>query len=163
MEAGKEFGIRPFGVEAQRVLRLDKKHIIVSQDTDALSDPFEADMSWIVKLEKDDFVGKAALAAIKKTGPKRMLVGFVMDAGAVHDGDQVYSSAAADGIGNELIGVVTSARFSPAVGKCVGLALVSSGSVTDGSPLRVMAQGRLSGARVTLRPFYDPDGKRLKS
>ena len=160
MEAGNEFGIRPFGVEAQRVLRLDKKHIIVSQDTDALSDPFEADMSWIVKFEKDDFVGKAALAAIKKAGPKRMLVGFVLDAGTVHDGDQVYSSEAE---GSRLIGAVTSARFSPAVGRCVGLALVSSGSAKDDGPLRIMTQGKMSEARVTLRPFYDPDGKRLRS
>jgi sarcosine oxidase, subunit alpha len=159
MEAGKEFGIRPFGVEAQRVLRLDKKHIIVSQDTDALSDPFEADMSWIVRFEKDDFVGKAALAAIKRTGPRRMLVGFVMDAGMAHDGDQVYSPEGED----RLIGAVTSARLSPSIGRCVGLALVSSGSAREDGSLKIMTQGKLSEARVTLRPFYDPDGKRLRS
>jgi sarcosine oxidase subunit alpha len=158
MEAGKELGVKSFGVEAQRVLRLDKKHVIVSQDTDALSDPFEADMSWIVKFEKDDFVGKAALTAIKETGTKRTLVGFVMDSVIVHDGDQVYTPE-----GDRLIGVVTSARFSPSVGKCVGLAIVSFGSAKDEGPLKIMTMGKLNQARVTLRPFYDPEGKRLKS
>jgi sarcosine oxidase subunit alpha len=158
MQAGKEFGIKPFGVEAQRVLRLDKKHVIVSQDTDALSDPFEADMSWIVKFEKDDFVGKAALTSIRKTGTKRMLVGFVMDSVTVHDGDQVYAPD-----GDKMIGVVTSSRFSPSVGKCVGLAIVSQGSVKDGGPLRVKNTGKMCDGKVTLKPFYDPEGKRLKS
>ena len=54
MEAGKEFGIAPFGVEAQRILRLEKKHLIVGQDTDALSNPLEADMAWVVKFDKAD-------------------------------------------------------------------------------------------------------------
>src|SRR5262249_22757483 len=52
IEAGREFGIRPFGVEAQRILRLEKGHIIVSQDTDALTNPYEAGMGWIVKAQK---------------------------------------------------------------------------------------------------------------
>ena len=54
-----EFGIRPFGVEAQRLLRLEKHHVIVGVDTDALTNPYEADMAWAVKLDKSDFIGKA--------------------------------------------------------------------------------------------------------
>ena len=52
----------PFGVEAQRLLRLEKRHVIVGVDTDALTNPYEADMGWAVKLDKDDFVGKALLS-----------------------------------------------------------------------------------------------------
>src|SRR3989475_8407531 len=114
LEAGKEFGVKPFGVETQRVLRLEKKHVIVGQDTDALSNPFEADMAWTVKFEKEDFVGKAALVAAEKKEPERMLVGFVMkDSMVAHDGDQVFSQD-----GSRHIGFVTSSRFSPQVGRC---------------------------------------------
>ena len=63
LEAGKEFGIRPFGVEAQRLLRLEKRHVIVGVDTDALSSPYEAGMAWVAKLDKPDFIGRNALVA----------------------------------------------------------------------------------------------------
>ena len=56
--AGNEFGIAPFGVEAQRVLRLEKKHLIPGQDTDIMSNPIEADMAWAVRFEKEDFIGR---------------------------------------------------------------------------------------------------------
>ena len=59
LQAGAEYKIRPFGVEAQRLLRLEKRHVIVGVDTDALTNPYEADMSWAIKLDKPDFVGKA--------------------------------------------------------------------------------------------------------
>src|SRR5262249_11920474 len=77
MEAGKEFGITPFGVEAQRILRLEKQHIIVGQDTDALSNPFESNLSWAVKMDKPDFIGKRALVSTRERGVRNQLVGFV--------------------------------------------------------------------------------------
>src|SRR5581483_4012941 len=91
MAAGQEFGIAPFGMEAQRVLRLEKGHIIVTQDTDALSTPLEADMSWIVKFDKDDFIGKTTLTNLKNDGLSQKLVGFEMlDASTVPDeGSQI--------------------------------------------------------------------------
>ncbi|MFZ0545261.1 MAG: 2Fe-2S iron-sulfur cluster-binding protein, partial [Candidatus Promineifilaceae bacterium] len=78
MAAGESFGILPFGVEAQRVLRLEKAHIIVGQDTDALTDPIMADMSWAVKLDKDNFLGQRPLSRAAQDGPKQKLVGFKM-------------------------------------------------------------------------------------
>jgi sarcosine oxidase subunit alpha len=159
MEAGKEFEVRPFGVEAQRILRLEKKHVIVGQDTDALSSPYEADMAWVVKLEKQDFVGKAALQALQKNPGDRRLVGFVMaDSSVAHDGDQVYSSD-----GRSLTGVVTSSRLSPYVGKCVGLALVLAADARQDQHVIIKSQGGTHRAGVTFSPFYDPEGKRLKS
>jgi len=159
MQAGKDIGVRPFGVETQRVLRLDKKHVIVGQDTDALSTPYEADMPWTVKLEKEDWVGKAALRAAKEKRSSRFLVGFMMDdAVTAHDSDSVFSQD-----GATLVGFVTSSRFSPSAGRCVGLALISSGLAKEGNAIKVKTDGRLSDAKVTLKPFYDPEGKRLKS
>jgi glycine cleavage system aminomethyltransferase T len=64
MQAGKAHGIRPFGVEAQRLLRLEKGHIIISQDTDGLTTPLEVGMDWAVKMNKPFFVGQRSLAAI---------------------------------------------------------------------------------------------------
>ena len=69
MAAGAEFQIIPFGVGAQRILRLEKKHVIVGQDTDALSNPLEADMEWVVKFNKDDFIGKRGLQAVQERRP----------------------------------------------------------------------------------------------
>ena len=78
MTAGAEFQIVPFGVGAQRILRLEKKHVIVGQDTDALSNPLEADLEWVVKFNKDDFIGKRGLQAIQERGRRHKLVGFAL-------------------------------------------------------------------------------------
>ena len=76
LQAGEDFGIRPFGLEPQRILRLEKMHILVGQDTDSESNVLEASMPWIAKLDKDDFVGKWSLehvAGARAPGPPRRL------------------------------------------------------------------------------------------
>ena len=71
LEAGEPFGIRPFGLEPQRILRLQKMHILVGQDTDSESTPFGAAMPWIVKLDKEeDFIGKWALEHYRRARPR---------------------------------------------------------------------------------------------
>ena len=62
MDRGADLGIAPFGVEAQRILRLEKGHLIVGQDTDGLTRGFSAGLDWAIKLDKDDFLGKPELA-----------------------------------------------------------------------------------------------------
>ena len=79
LQAGVAVDLRPFGVETQRVLRLEKKHIIVGVDTDGLSNPYEAGMAWVAKLDKADFIGRVALARLKQSPLERMLVGFEME------------------------------------------------------------------------------------
>ena len=74
---------RPFGLEAQRILRLEKQHIIIGQDTDSESNVLDANMPWIAKLDKDDFVGKWALEHMEERGPRELLVGFEMENGAL--------------------------------------------------------------------------------
>ena len=69
LEAGKTFGIRPFGMEAQRLLRLEKRHVIVGVDTDALTNPYEAGMAWVAKLDKADFIGRNALSRLSEAAP----------------------------------------------------------------------------------------------
>jgi len=154
METGNEFGIRCFGVEAQRILRLEKKHVIVGQDTDALSSPFEADLEWVVKFDKPDFIGKASLLAAKSRGVQNRLVGFVADE-VVEDGSAVVVS-------HGPVGRVTSARVSPLQNRCVGLAMVPARLATDGGSFEIQNNGRLVQAKVHAQAFYDPEGVKLK-
>lgn len=155
LEAGAEFGIGCFGVEAQRILRLEKKHVVVGQDTDALSSPFEANMEWVIKFEKEDFIGKAALLAAKSRGVQSKLVGFIADE-PVEDGSAVI-------VDRQAVGRVTSARISPLQNQCIGLALIPSRLQTDKQLFDIQTNGRLVKARIHDQPFYDPEGLRLKA
>ena len=159
MEAGEEFGIAAFGVEAQRVLRLEKGHIIVTQDTDALSTPLEAGMSWVVKFDKPDFLGKQALAFLENDGLSQKLVGFEMlDASIVPDeGAQIVRD---DGYP---VGRVTSARFSPALRASIGLAWIPVSHGSEGSEIRIQHDGQALPARVVPVPFFDASGARMRS
>ncbi|MBI3647264.1 MAG: (2Fe-2S)-binding protein [Actinobacteria bacterium] len=157
MEAGRPFGIVPFGLEAQRVLRLEKQHILVGQDTDAESDPFEVGLGWMVKADKPDFLGRRALEDLAEAGPKERLVGFTCDpswlppegASVVHEGVWV--------------GRVTSARRSAAARSVVGLAWVPAGWAEDDTEIEIQFGGAHAKAKVALKPFYDPEGARLRS
>lgn len=158
LDVGREFGVRPFGVEAQRLLRLEKRHVIVGVDTDALTNPYEADMGWAVKLDKDDFVGKALLsyAHAAKYPSRERLVGFVLQApGLPQDGAAVV-------VDGQPAGRVTSSRYSPAKMTGIGLAMVKSSKAQEGACIDVRVSGGLIKAKVTMTPFYDPEGVRLR-
>jgi sarcosine oxidase subunit alpha len=156
LEAGARAGIRPFGVETQRLLRLEKKHIIVGQDTDALSNPYDCNMSWVVKLDKPDFVGRHALAHIRSQPSENRLVGFcVSDGGQAEDGNAVV-------ISGKLVGRITSVRFSPRLKKLIGLAWVPGTHAKPGTVVGIHANGKSCSAEIVQEPFYDPEGARLK-
>jgi len=156
LEAGAEFGIRPFGVETQRTLRLEKKHVIVGQDTDALSTPLEADMAWCVKFEKSDFIGKAGLRFLQSKDQQQKLVGFVSDSAApIAEGSAVLEK-------NKLLGRVTSSRVSPYLGRSIGMAWVPIAQAREGEQIQIHSNGRTFLAKVVEQPFYDPDGRRLR-
>jgi sarcosine oxidase, subunit alpha len=159
LERGADLGIRPFGLEPQRILRLEKMHILVGQDTDSESNALEANMPWLVKWEKDDFVGKWALEQVRDRGPREQLVGIEMadSVGAVPaEGGQVVF----DG---RPTGRVTSSRWSPELGRVIGMAWVPADLARDGAELTVKMNGGFEKARVRLRPFFDPEGGRLRS
>ncbi len=156
--AGRDFGITPFGLEAQRILRLEKGHIIVNQDTDSITTPVEGGMDWAVRLAKKDFAGRGGLRGVVRRGPRQRLVGFVMDPSSpvpkdgspiVHDGSPV--------------GRVTSTRLSPTAGRPFGLAMVPTGLAENGMRLHIPVAGELWEATVQLEPVYDPAGERLRA
>jgi sarcosine oxidase subunit alpha len=164
-EAGQPAGIQPFGLEAQRVLRLEKAHIIVSQDTDASTDPLAADMAWAVKLEKPDFLGRRSLVRIAKDGPRQKLAGFKMVNPAVvpDEGLQIVS-ASADGR-PAIIGWVSSSRFSPTLKESIGLCWLPAELASQAGAsftIRLLNGAGLAEAHVHHGPFYDPDGQRLR-
>ena len=157
MEAGREFGISPFGLEAQRILRLEKGHVIVGQDTDAISTPMDVGSDWAVRFDKPDFIGRGGLAVASDRGLQQRLVGFVLSvAAAPEDGTPVVS-------GGRPIGRVTSARISPTLGTGFGLAYVPPSLAVEGASIEVLIGGRPVSATITLEPVYDPEGSRLRS
>jgi sarcosine oxidase, subunit alpha len=157
LERGADLGVRPFGLEPQRVLRLEKMHIIVGQDTDSESNALAANMPWIVKFDKDDFVGKWALEHVREREPIEKLVGFETQNGTVPpEGGQIV-------VDGRPAGRVTSARWSDELGRAVGMAWVPPALAEEGATLQIKVDGRLEQASVRLRPFFDPDGERLRS
>jgi sarcosine oxidase, subunit alpha len=159
IDAGRQYGITPFGLEPQRILRLQKMHILVGQDTDSESTPFGASMPWIVKLDKsEDFIGKWALEHYAQEEPETRLVGFTLGDGYVPTEGAVVVDALGDPAGQ-----VTSARFSPVLDRVIGMAWVPSAFARDGARVAISDQGRTVYAHVQTRPFYDPEGAVLRS
>ena len=158
MDAGVGSGVRAFGLEPQRILRLQKMHILVGQDTDSESTPYGAGMSWTVKLDKPQaFIGRWALEHASEQAPATTLVGFTMSNGTVPtEGSVVVVDGAA-------AGQVTSSRLSPQLDEVIGLAWVPSNLAGDGQSIEIADSGRLLSARVRRAPFFDPGGERLRS
>lgn len=159
IDVGEAYGITPFGVEAQRILRLEKGHILVGQDTDALTNPFEASMGWAVKLDKNDFLGKPALAG-QVNNVKKRLVGFEMLDNVLPD--EMNQIVRQGPRGLEIIGRVTSVRRSPILKKVIGLCWLPADMAVVGETFAVRVRGQLQMGRVADTPFYDPDGSRLR-
>jgi sarcosine oxidase subunit alpha len=159
MAAGESHGLRPFGLEPQRILRLQKMHILVGQDTDSESTPFAAAMPWIVKLDKEqDFIGKWALAHYSQVPPSTALVGFTLPNGDVPTEGAVVLSD--DG---SPAGQVTSSRHSPVLDRTIGMAWVPAALAHDGAKITISDEGRRLAGEIQTRPFYDPDGEVLRS
>ncbi len=158
MEAGQGAGIRPFGVEAQRVLRLEKGHIIIGQDTDGLTNPAEAGMDWALSKSKPFYVGKRAVDMQIAKGVERRLAGFALtDPRAPSPKENHLVIDRSGGI----TGRVTSVARSPSLGKVIGIAYLppSASAIGTGFEIRV-DKGQMVGAEVVAMPFYDPENKR---
>ena len=159
MAAGEPHGLKPFGLEPQRVLRLQKMHILVGQDTDSESTPFAAAMPWIVKLDKQqDFIGKWALEHYSELPPSIALVGFTLP-----NGDVPTEGAVVLGEDGSPAGQVTSSRHSPVLDRTIGMAWVPAALAHDGAKITISDVGRQLAAEIQTRPFYDPDGEVLRS
>ena len=163
MDAGSPYGITAYGTEAMHVLRAEKGFIIVGQDTDGTVTPFDAGLGWAVGKKKPDFVGKRSLDRPDIVAPgRKQLVGLlttdpklVLEEGAqiVADPDQPIPMT--------MIGHVTSAYWSEALGRSIAFALVAGGQGRMGEILHIPMSTATHRAVVTGMTFYDPDGVRL--
>ena len=157
MQAGAPLGLRPYGLEASRILRLEKGHIIISQDTDALTTPDELGMGWAVSKAKPFFVGKRSLEMRRRLGLARRLVGLMFPQGSGElpgEGCLVLRQG-------QPVGHVTSFARSPTLGHAIALAYVHPGDATEGAAVTVRCRsGALITATVAGHAFFDPDGKR---
>jgi sarcosine oxidase subunit alpha len=156
--AGAAHGLRPFGVEAQRVLRLEKGHFIVGQDTDGLTDPVEANAMWAVAMKKPFFVGQRSLRILQARGPRQKLVGIELAAAAPlpKECHLIIEQGA-------IAGRVTSVTHSQALNKSIGLAMLSPDLAVAGRDIQIRVDdGSMLAARVAAAPFYDPKNLRQK-
>lgn len=155
--AGKPYGLEPYGLEASRVLRLEKGHIIIGQDTDALSSPGELDMGWALSKKKERYLGKTAVEARSSLGLKRKLCGFELPE---KHGIRLAESCLVLHQGRPA-GFVTSTAYSPTLGKRIGLAYAHPEQAMPGTALRLRDFGGAElNAKVVSTPFYDPENQR---
>lgn len=171
LEAGKELGIGPFGLEAQSVLRLEKGHVILGTDTDNHSTLHDIGMGWAWDRSKTDAgtVGAPALRFTESQTHRQKLVAFIMDSTSETPSDGSIVVA-----GGVVKGRVTSSRTSETLGQSIGLALVDPDLAVMGGALDFYTDSRLVGKKqevpevrtvrgtIVRAPFYDPEGVRLK-
>lgn len=148
LRQGREHGILPCGLGARDTLRLESKMALYGNDIDDSTTPLEADLGWIVKLDKGEFHGRDVLQREKSEGVAKKLVGFEMvDRGIARHGYPVVD-------GSQEIGVVTSGTHSPTLKKSIGLAYVPPARTEPGTEFMVSIRGKELKARVVPTPFY---------
>jgi sarcosine oxidase subunit alpha len=159
VQAGEKFGLKAVGVEAQRVLRLEKGHIIIGQDTDGLTHPHEAGLEWAVSRSKGYFVGGPALDMLNSLQPSRKLTGFRL----VEPGGRIPDECHLVIRGNEITGRVTSVARSEALDSVIGLAYVAPDQAVPGQHFEIKTgNGKMVTAEAVEAPFYDPDNLRQR-
>jgi len=148
LQAGEEFGIKPCGLGARNTLRLEAKMALYGHEIHASITPLEADLAWMVKLDKGDFVGRDALARQKDQGIRRKLIGFEMRGrGIARDGYEVYVDGAP-------AGWVTSGSPAPTLNKNIGLCYLPVERAQIGQAIEVMVRNQPVAAETVDTPFY---------
>ena len=149
MASGKAHDLAPTGLGCRNLLRLESKMALYGHEIDDQITALEADLGWIIKLQKGEFLGRAALQKQKDEGVKRILAGFKMleKRDIARDHFPVLS-------GGKQVGVVTSAAPSPTLGCNLGLALVPVGLSAIGTRIQIEIRGKACEAEIAPTPFY---------
>lgn len=151
LETGKAEGILPCGLAARNTLRLEAAMSLYGHELSDDISPLEANLGWICKLNKGDFVGREAMQKLKEDGLKRKLVGFeVTDKGIARDGFDVY-------IDDRKVGQVTSGSPAPFLKKNIGLAFVPTEFANPGQEIKIDVRGKMLSASIVPTPFYKRD------
>jgi aminomethyltransferase len=145
---GADDGVLPCGLAARNTLRLEAGMCLYGHEIDETTTLLEANLGWITKLGKGEFIGRERLAKQKEEGIKRKLVGFeVTDRGIARDGQEVL-------VGGRHAGQVTSGSPAPFLKKNIGMAYVPVESAVEGGELEIDVRGRMVAARIVPLPFY---------
>ncbi|MGH7328924.1 MAG: glycine cleavage system aminomethyltransferase GcvT, partial [Polyangiaceae bacterium] len=146
---GAAFGCKPIGLGARDTLRLEGRLSLYGNDIDETTNPIEAGLGWVVKMDKGDFVGRAALEAVKSKPLARKLVGFEMTGRGV--GRPGYPLRDLEG---KEVGICTSGAPSPTLGKNIGLGYLPTAMTAVGTKFLVDCRGKNIEAVVVKTPFY---------
>lgn len=180
--AGRDFGLRPYGVAAMQSLRIEKAFPLAGPDIDGRQSPFEVGLHRWIRFDKRDFVGREALLRRQDMGLAERWVGMEIDSDLpANHGDAIYSvadiatfrekmftgSEAGERFDAEIagtpVGRVTSSAKGHSVGKMLALGYVSSSHTWPGARLVVISNDRALPATVVPTPFFDPEGIRLRA
>jgi aminomethyltransferase len=149
LDAGKEFEITCAGLGARDTLRLEMGFCLYGNDIDETTNPLEAGLGWITKIDQKDFIGREALRSVREHGVGRRLVGFVLEDRAVaRHGFPIQN-------GEGGIGTVTSGSFSPTLEKAIGLGYVSVEKAKPGEQVNIVIRNKEVPARIVDLPFVN--------
>jgi len=150
LEAGTPLGLKPVGLGARDTLRLEMKFPLYGHELSEQTNPFAAGVGWVVKLDKGDFVGKAAIIQGKQKGLPQQLVGLkLLDKGVPRQGYSVFSED-----GKTQLGAITSGTLAPSLNQAIGIAYVAKNQAAIGTRLTVDIRGKKLAAEVIPTPFY---------
>ncbi|MCC7440142.1 MAG: glycine cleavage system aminomethyltransferase GcvT [Bdellovibrionales bacterium] len=149
LDAGTPSGLKPCGLGARDTLRLEMKYPLYGHELTDETNPIEAGLGWVTKLDKGDFVGKEKIEALKMAGIRRKLVGLELtERGIPRQGYRVMSLD-----GHTELGVLTSGTQSPSLKKAIGIAYVSNGHAEAETEVAVEIRGTLVRAKIIPTPF----------
>ncbi len=143
-----EQGVKPCGLGARDSLRLEAGMLLCGQDMDTSTNPFEAELGWLVNLKKGDFIGKSALLEIKRQGVKRKLIGFQMK------GREIARSGYRILYSGQEVGKVTSGGYAPTLGVNIGLGYVPIELATIGTDIEIMIRNKPVAVHIVDKRFY---------
>ena len=145
---GTDTGVLPCGLAARNTLRLEAGLALYGHEIDETTTLLEANLGWICKLDKGEFIGRETLTQQKAAGVNRKLIGFeITDRGIARDDQEVV-------INDQRVGKVTSGSPAPFLKKNIGFAYVPAEYASVGQEIKIDVRGRLVGATVVKTPFY---------
>ena len=146
MKAGGD-AVEPTGLGCRDTLRMEMKYCLYGNDIDASTNPIEAGLGWITKLDKDNFIGKEALVDAKANITRKLICIEMIDRGIPRKGYTIVNNGA-------VVGEVTSGTQSPSLNHGVGLAYVAKGFAKTGTKLKMKVRDKLLNCKVVKSPFY---------
>jgi aminomethyltransferase len=154
LDAGLEFGVKPCGLGARNTLRLEAGMALYGHEIHSTITPFEAGLGWIVKLDKDDFIGRAALLRQKEQGITRRLIGFEMTGRGIGRDDYEVFLTDEQTKAVAPAGWVSSGGPSPTLNKNIGMCYLPSDRAQPGQRIQIMIRGQAVDAVTVRVPFY---------